>query len=75
MKFSELADIVRRTADQATAERVLAAICHEAQGENVYIPRRFERPDIRPEDTAQTLQKRYRVSRATAYNWVSAWRK
>ena len=75
MKFSELADIVRRTVDHSTAERVLDAICHEAQGEQVYIPRSARKPEITPNDTVKDIRRKYGVSRSTAYSWVSAWKR
>jgi hypothetical protein len=54
---------------------VVEAICAEWGGERIYIPKRHEHPQITHKDTPQTIQQRYNVSRATAYNWVNAWRR
>ena len=57
-----------------TADFVVRVICAEWGGERIYIPKR-ERPQITHQDTPQTIQQRYNVSRSTAYNWVNAWRR
>jgi hypothetical protein len=57
------------------ARFVVEVICAEWGGERIYIPKRPERPQITHKDTPQTIQQRYNVSRATAYNWVNAWRR
>jgi hypothetical protein len=74
MTFGELTDLLRRELG-TDAERVLTLLCQECAGESLYIPRRVQRPEILPHDTPQTLQARYRISRATAYNWVNGWRR
>jgi hypothetical protein len=74
MRFAELQEILVREFGADIARRACAAICREASGEQVKIPRRDLPPEIRPDDTPKTLQARYQVSRSTAYNWVSQWR-
>lgn len=75
MRFTELSDIIRREVGEDMARRVCRAICRESAGEQVYIPRRAERPIPELSDTVSSLQKSHGVSRSTAYNWVSSWRK
>jgi hypothetical protein len=74
MTLAELADILRRDLGDDVTARVVAVLCREASGERVHIPRRLGRPEIREDDTPNTIQQRHRVSRATAYNWVNRWR-
>jgi len=74
MKFADLADLIRRELPHEQAERLCRAICREAAGEQIYIPARHGEPEILPSDTPKTVQKRYGVSRQTAYNWVNKWR-
>lgn len=74
MKFSDLADIIRRHAPAGAAD-LIEAICREAAGETLYIPRRPDRPEIRPADTPAQVQARHGVSRSTAYNWVTRWKR
>lgn len=75
MKFSDLADIIRRECPPDLAARICAAICQAAAGETIYIPSRSGPPEIAPNDTPASVAKRYRVDRSTGYRWVNAWRK
>lgn len=75
MTLDEVAVILERALGQDQARVALEAICREAAGESLYIPRRAARPEIRPSDTPQALQKKYGISRTTAYNWVNNWRR
>lgn len=74
MRFSDLAEIIRRHLGKEAGDDLCSAICEEAPGEEVYIPRRFGEPDVKPTDTPATVARRHRVSRSTAYNWVNKWR-
>lgn len=74
MTLAELAQILRRELGADVAARVVAIACREAAGERVFIPRRVGRPEVRPDDTAQSIQQRHGVSRASAYNWVNRWK-
>lgn len=74
MNYAELSEIVRREAGVDIAARILAAICREAAGEYVYIPRRSGPPEILPGDTPAKLAIRYGVTKRTAYNWVARWK-
>lgn len=74
MRFSELAEILERTLGADAARLACEAICREAQGEQVHIPRRAGRPEIRPDDTPAAVQVRYQVCARTARNWVNRWR-
>ena len=74
MKFSEIFDILSREIGHDAARRACEAICREAQGESVHIPRRAGRPEIRPDDTPAAVQVRYQVCARTARNWVNRWR-
>lgn len=75
MRFCDLADLLRRELGRDQAERVCTLICREASGEKIYVPQRTDRPQVLPTDTPKTVQRRHGVSRSTAYNWVSSWRK
>lgn len=74
MRFSELAEILERALGADAARRACEAICREACGEQVHIPRRAGRPEIRPDDTPAAVQVRYQVCARTARNWVNRWR-
>jgi hypothetical protein len=66
--------LVPELGEQQT-DRVLELMVRLCPGDEVYIPKRARAPEIRPEDTPAAIQRRYNVSRATAYNWVSAYRR
>lgn len=74
MKLADLAEILGRELGPDLARRAVEALCREAAGETLYITRRLGRPEIAPDDTAATVQVRYRVSERTARNWVHRWR-
>jgi len=74
MTFAELADIIISHAGADLGRKIADDICRQAAGESVYIPTRHQ-PAIKPNDTPATVQRRYGVSRRTAYNWVKRWRK
>ena len=75
MTFGELSEILRRELGADLATRACAALCREAAGESVYVPRRpTGRPEIAPGETARAVQARYAVSERTARNWVNRWR-
>lgn len=75
MTLRELSEILARELGAEVAERALGVLVSHAAGETLYIPRRARPPDVSPADTPADLQRRYRVSRSTAYSWVSAWRR
>ena len=74
MKFSALAEILKRELGPDLGARACRILCREAAGESVYIPARAEPPEILPTDTPKRVQERYSVARSTAHNWVSRWR-
>lgn len=59
-----------------TPEVVTEVIRRNWGGERLYIPhRRQEPPQVLPTDTPKSLQRRYGISRSTAYGWISRWRR
>lgn len=74
MKFSDLVEILERELGRDQARRAVDALCREAAGEEVYVPRRVGRPEIRVTDTAATVAVRYRISHRAARNWVTRWK-
>lgn len=75
MTFADLTDILRREIGADLAARACAALCREAAGESVYVPRRMPgRPEIRSDDTSHALQVRYGVAPRTARRWVTRWK-
>ena len=75
MTLSDLRALLAPHLGDAETERVLELMTRLGPGDEIYIPRRARAPDIRPDDTPAAVQRRYNVSRATAYNWVSAYRR
>lgn len=75
MTLAELRELLVAEIGEQETERALAAMTKLCSGETIYIPRRAGAPEIGPEDTPATVQHRFGVSRATAYNWVSAYRR
>lgn len=74
MRFADLVEILERELGRDLARRAADALCREAPGEEVYVPRRAGRPEVGPTDTPATVAVRYRVSERTARNWVNRWR-
>lgn len=74
MRLPDFAGILIRILGDDETRRVLAELCKEAAGENLYIPRRPGRPAVGATDTVQTVAKQHRVSVRTAYRWLGAWR-
>jgi hypothetical protein len=67
---------LEREPEGLTPNRVVEIIQSGWAGEKVYIPSRTQlRPEIAPNDTPQTIQARYRVSRSTSYVWLRQWRR
>lgn len=69
-------DDLRRTLEMEqtlTPQRVCELIADGWGGERVYIQRAKEAPDVRSNDTVQSLMARG-VKRSTAYNWVNRWK-
>ena len=75
MTLSDLRALLAPHLGESETERVLELMVRLCPGDEIYIPRRARAPDIRPDDTPAAVQRRYNVSRATAYNWVSAYRR
>ena len=75
MTFAELADIITARAGAEIGHQIAQDICRQAAGEYVYIPAKHGAPEILPTDTPRSVQRRYGVSRSTAYSWVKRWRK
>jgi hypothetical protein len=75
MTLTELRALLVRELGETTTDRVLDLMVRVCPGEEIYVPKRARAPEIRPEDTPAAIQRRYNVSRATAYNWVSAYRR
>ena len=75
MRFEDFADIIRREVGAAMTNRILMALCRQAPGEDVYIPKKEPKPTITPLDTVTRLRERHNISRSTAYNWVNQWKK
>ena len=75
MKFADMAEIIRQEIGEELTEKVCQALCRYAHHEQVYIPSKPNKPQVKPSDTPKDIQKRHGVSRSTAYNWVSSWRK
>lgn len=74
MKFPEFTDLLREALGAPEADRLCAILCQRAGGESIYIPARQDKPVIAPSDTPAVVARKYRVSRTTAYRWVSRWR-
>jgi hypothetical protein len=74
MTYADLLELLTREVGRDLATRIGTALCREAAGESLYIPRRCVAPVILPTDTAASLQARYGVPRRTAYNWVNRWK-
>ena len=75
MRFADLADILARELGQDIAARACRIMCQQAAGESVYIPAREAPPVILPTDTPKRIAERYNVSRSTAHNWVTQWKR
>lgn len=74
MRYADLVEILERELGHDLAVRGCAALCREAAGETLYIPRRVEPPAVAPTDTVRAVQVRYGVAERTARNWVNRWR-
>lgn len=74
MRFAELVDLIKREIGEDRGRRLCDAICDECAGEEIYIPKRPGAPEVKPTDTPATVARRNRVSRSTAYNWVTKYR-
>lgn len=75
MRLPDLAEILIRVLGDDDTRRALDALCKQAGGETLYIPRSPARPEVRATDTVQTVASRHRVSVRTAYRWMDRWRK
>ena len=75
MTLSELREALVLELDAPTAERVLAILCRVAPGDRLYIPERPVPVAVEPHDSPRDIQRRYGVSRATAYNSVQRFRR
>lgn len=74
MTFADLVEILGRAIGADAAKTAAEAICREAAGESVHIPRRPGRPEILPTDTTATVRARLGVPERTARRWVTQWR-
>lgn len=75
MTLDDLRALLLPAMGEELTERTLDALVRLAPGETLYVSKRIRAPEIGPRDTAETVRLRYGVSRATAYNWVSAYRR
>lgn len=75
MKFGEFHDMLCTEFGIDLADDICKMMCAKCPGDEMYIPRRFGEPDIKPNDTPATVAKRHGVSRQTGYNWVNRFRR
>lgn len=72
MTLTDLSNLLARELGPQTAARAVVALCREAAGERLYIPRHPAPPEILPSDTVSSIRARYSISRRTAYHWIAA---
>lgn len=76
MTLDELTDLLAVELGRDIAERAARTLARCAPGDVVYISRARPAKDV-PAPTSISpaeVQRRYGVSRATAYRWVQAWK-
>jgi hypothetical protein len=75
MTLDDLSEVFSRELGAAVAVRAMALLRRYASGDRLYISRPRVRPEVRRDDTVDSLMMRYAVSRRTAYYWLGAAKK
>lgn len=73
--FRELREILDQEPGLLTRDRVCELLAQHFGGTRPHIGKQWQEPDITHRDTPETILRRHSVSRRTAYNWVSGWKR
>lgn len=69
--FSSLVDGLKGEFDQATINKILQNIVNNVGGERVYVPVKIDVHIDAIRETPESIQRKYNVSKRTAYRWIN----